>query len=202
MNAETFAEWYRRQGYAIVRTKSSFWYNAGPGVLQAFPYHWLIQPDKGEINRLLTGSKKVAVRFSTPLNAREGMVSYHVTLKGPYAMKDLRSQARNGVRRDIALAAGEQGKFWEMHDLLFDNQDELDPHDLSGYAAQLGLDVDAFNAELREGRHGPRVAQDVNSAEDAGVADNGVEAAIVKYTGVEEGSRMFNVILDEYKKLG
>lgn len=69
-----------------------------------------------------------------------------------------------------AEAAGAQGKFWEMHDLLFDNQDELDPHDLSAYAAQLGLDGDAFNADLREGRHGPRVAQDVNSAEEAGVA--------------------------------
>jgi hypothetical protein len=34
------------------------------------------------------------------------------------------------------------------------------------------------------------------------IADNGVEAAIVKYTGVAEGSRMYNVILDEYKKLG
>ena len=34
------------------------------------------------------------------------------------------------------------------------------------------------------------------------IADNGVEAAIVKYTGVEKDSRMYNVILDEYKKLG
>lgn len=114
MNAETFAEWYRRQGYAIVRTKSSFWYNAGPGVLQAFPYHWLIQPDKGEINRLLTGGKKVAVRFSTPLNAREGMVSYHVTLKGPYSMKDLRSQARNGVRRGLENAQIEPISFQRL----------------------------------------------------------------------------------------
>ena len=33
------------------------------------------------------------------------------------------------------------------------------------------------------------------------IAENGVEAAIVKYTGVAEGSRMYNVILEEYKKL-
>ena len=34
------------------------------------------------------------------------------------------------------------------------------------------------------------------------IADNGVEAAIVKYTGVEKDSRMYNKILEEYKKLG
>ena len=33
------------------------------------------------------------------------------------------------------------------------------------------------------------------------ITENGVEAAIVKYTGVAEGSRMYNVILEEYKKL-
>lgn len=67
-------------------------------------------------------------------------------------------------------AAGAQGKFWEMHDLLFERQDELDPHDLARHAAELGLDVEAFESDLRSGRHGPRVAQDVNSAEEAGVA--------------------------------
>lgn len=69
-----------------------------------------------------------------------------------------------------AEAAGAQGRFWEMHDLLFTHQDELDPHDLAGYAAEVGLDVDAFTSDLRSGRHGPRVAQDINTAEEAGVA--------------------------------
>ncbi|HZW04291.1 MAG TPA: hypothetical protein VFF68_10215, partial [Anaerolineaceae bacterium] len=82
MNADTFAEWYHRQGYDITHTKSSYWYNAGPGVLQAFPYHWLIRPEKDEINQLLRSKHQIAVRFSTPLSATEGMVSYHVTLKG------------------------------------------------------------------------------------------------------------------------
>ncbi len=69
-----------------------------------------------------------------------------------------------------AEAAGAQGRFWEMHDLLFNNQDELDQHDLSRHAADLGLDVATFESDLRSGRFGPRVAQDVNSAEEAGVA--------------------------------
>lgn len=69
-----------------------------------------------------------------------------------------------------AEAAGAQGRFWEMHDLLFEHQDALDPGALRAYATQLGLDVDAFEEDLREGRHAGRVAQDVNSAGEAGVA--------------------------------
>jgi protein-disulfide isomerase len=47
-----------------------------------------------------------------------------------------------------ALAAGEQGKFWEMHDLLFANQRKLKAADLEGYAAQLGLDMAKFKADM------------------------------------------------------
>jgi protein-disulfide isomerase len=43
-----------------------------------------------------------------------------------------------------ALAAHEQGKFWEMHDLLFANQKALEGPNLMGYAQQIGLDIDDF----------------------------------------------------------
>ena len=69
-----------------------------------------------------------------------------------------------------AEAAGAQGRYWEMHDLLFAHQDALDVAALRVYAHRLGLDADAFEADLREGRHAARVAQDVNTAEEAGVA--------------------------------
>jgi Na+/H+ antiporter NhaA len=69
-----------------------------------------------------------------------------------------------------AEAAGEQGKFWEMHDRLFEHQDDLDPHDLARHAAEIGLDVVAFEEDLRSHRFAGRVAQDVNSADEAGVA--------------------------------
>lgn len=69
-----------------------------------------------------------------------------------------------------AEAAGAQGRFWEMHDLLFANQDALDLPALLRYAERIGLDVAAFEEDLREGRHAARVAQDVNTAGEAGVA--------------------------------
>src|SRR5205085_4070096 len=51
---------------------------------------------------------------------------------------------------EAAEAAAEQGAFWEMHDLLLDRQDALEPDDLVGYAAELGLDVKRFTEDLRE----------------------------------------------------
>jgi protein-disulfide isomerase len=71
---------------------------------------------------------------------------------------------------EAAEAAGAQGRFWEMHDLLFAHQDALGLDDLDGYAAELGLDVEHFSRELRSRRHAQRVARDVESADQSGVA--------------------------------
>lgn len=46
------------------------------------------------------------------------------------------------------LAAGRQGKFWEMNDLLFQNQRALEPQHLERYATQLGLDMARFRADM------------------------------------------------------
>jgi protein-disulfide isomerase len=71
---------------------------------------------------------------------------------------------------EAAEAAGAQGAFWPMHDLLFTHQDALQLADLIRYAADLGLDTGRFERDLRTAKFGVRVAQDVNSAEEAGVA--------------------------------
>ena len=49
-----------------------------------------------------------------------------------------------------AEAAGAQGKFWEMHDLLFDNQTALEPSDIARYAQSLRLDMDRFRADFED----------------------------------------------------
>jgi hypothetical protein len=101
MNAEIFAEWLRRQGHRVYRTASSYWYDAGPRVLQAFPYHWLISPDEKEIHDLMVNHGIIALRYSTPLDFPEGTVSYHVVLHMPYELNQLKSQTRNGVKRGL-----------------------------------------------------------------------------------------------------
>jgi protein-disulfide isomerase len=69
---------------------------------------------------------------------------------------------------EAAEAAGAQGQFWEMHDLLFQHQDELEFEDLIGYSAQLGLDVEQFTRDLHEGRFADRVLENAASAEESG----------------------------------
>ncbi|MGH2402339.1 MAG: thioredoxin domain-containing protein, partial [Candidatus Limnocylindria bacterium] len=71
---------------------------------------------------------------------------------------------------EAAEAAGAQDAFWPMHDLLFAHQDALQIADLIRYAGELGLDTGRFEQDLRTAKFAPRVAQDVNSAEEAGVA--------------------------------
>lgn len=109
MNAETLAEWFRRQGHTVVRTRSSFWYDAGARVLQAFPYHWLIEPSEQELRGLLVRNNAVALRYSTPLEAARGKVSYHVVCRDPaYDLGCLNRQARQNVRRGLEYAHIEQ----------------------------------------------------------------------------------------------
>jgi len=71
---------------------------------------------------------------------------------------------------EAAEAAADQDAFWEMHDLLLDKQDALEPSDLVAYAEQLGLDVERFADSLREHRGTARVAEDVDSADLSGVS--------------------------------
>jgi protein-disulfide isomerase len=70
---------------------------------------------------------------------------------------------------EAAEAAGAQGAFWEMHDRLLDHQDRLEEDDLAAHARDLGLHVDRFLRDLREGRHAARVTRDVESADLSGV---------------------------------
>ena len=70
---------------------------------------------------------------------------------------------------EAAEAAGAQGQFWEMHDLLFEHQSALELDDLVGYAARLGLDTDRFRRELETHAYHDRVYEDVRSATHSGV---------------------------------
>lgn len=67
-----------------------------------------------------------------------------------------------------AVAAGAQGRFWDMHDLLFARQDALGYEDVVAYAAELGLDVETFVRDLASDATAQRVRADVASAEGSG----------------------------------
>ena len=109
MNAEIFAEWLRRQGHHVFRTESSYWYDAGPRVLQAFPYHWLIQSSEEELRKLFLHSNVIALRYSTGIAASRGKVSYHVVCEdSKYNLESLRRQTRQNVRRGLGHSSIER----------------------------------------------------------------------------------------------
>ena len=70
---------------------------------------------------------------------------------------------------EAAEAAGAQGKFWEMHDLLFENQEALDDENIGEYASSLGLDVRRLVDEVLTGVHTARVREDFRSGARGGV---------------------------------
>ena len=70
---------------------------------------------------------------------------------------------------EAAEAAAAQSRFWEMHDLLYENQRRLRDQDLHAYAEQLGLEVDRFDQDLAEHVHAPRVREDFMSGVRSGV---------------------------------
>jgi protein-disulfide isomerase len=79
------------------------------------------------------------------------------------------SHAHAEQAAEAAEAAASQGRFWQMHDLLFENQRRLGEEDLRGYAQTLGLDVGLFGKELAEHAHAARVREDFMSGVRSGV---------------------------------
>jgi protein-disulfide isomerase len=70
---------------------------------------------------------------------------------------------------EAAEAAGVQGKFWEMHDALFVNQEALEDEALAQYAQALQLDADRLMREVLAGTHRERLREDFKSGARSGV---------------------------------
>jgi protein-disulfide isomerase len=96
-----------------------------------------------------------------------------------------------------AEAAGEQGKFWEMHDRLFASQKELDDASLEKHAADLGLDVARWKAALANGKARARVDADAKLADQLSV--NGTPSFFINgrpLLGAQPADR-FKAMVDE-----
>lgn len=70
---------------------------------------------------------------------------------------------------EAAHCAGEQNKYWELHDRMFANQQALQVPMIKQHATALGLDMNAFNQCLDSGKHAGRVAENMKDGEALGV---------------------------------
>jgi protein-disulfide isomerase len=98
--------------------------------------------------------------------------SYINTGKVRYVFRDFPLDSIHPYARKAAEAAhcaGDQAKFWEMHDVMFTNQAELMQDNLKGFALDMKLDVEAFSACLDSGKYAKTVEADLAAGSAAGV---------------------------------
>ena len=79
----------------------------------------------------------------------------------PYKYRDYSRSAA-----EASLAAREQGKYWEMHDILIKRSPKLDRASLIGYARELGLDVQKFTASIDSQKFKKEIDADLKLAQD------------------------------------
>ena len=84
-----------------------------------------------------------------------------------FPLAEAHPHARNAAQ--AAEAAAAQGKFWEMHDMLFEHQEALEAEDILGYAKSLGLDMVKFARDLQDATYAKRVRDDFRSGLKSGV---------------------------------
>jgi protein-disulfide isomerase len=103
------------------------------------------------------GAKVVLSEFSdfqcpfcaqVPAVVEQVLAAYPNDVKFVFKQFPLRIHAQAVPAAKASLAAHKQGKFWEMHDKLFQNQRALDPESLKKYAQELGLDMQKFEADM------------------------------------------------------
>lgn len=92
---------------------------------------------------------------------------------------------------ESAHCAGEQGQYWEMHDMLFQKQKDFSLAALSSYAGDLGLQMEAFEACLKSGQHAAAIQQDTQDGAKAGV--RGTPSFIIGTSGT--GGTIFGTIV-------
>jgi protein-disulfide isomerase len=85
--------------------------------------------------------------------------NFPVTQAHPYAL----------IAAETAEAAALQGKFWEMHDLLFEQQDSLTPDIIPLWAEKIGLDVNKFGNDIKQGVVEKQINEDRQSGIRSGV---------------------------------
>jgi len=70
---------------------------------------------------------------------------------------------------EASECAADQGKFWQMHNMLYENQEKLSVPDIKGYASELGLDLTQFNQCLDSGTKANKVRNDLSEGQQLGV---------------------------------
>lgn len=167
-------------------------FNVSPGTGALVANGGTSVPNTGNVGNVATGNPDGQDPFFGPEDASVTIVEYS-DFQCPYCARAVpvlnQIKAAYGdkvkfVFKDFPLGfhenaqkaaeagqcANDQGMFWELHDMMFANQGSIDVGSIKGYAANLGLDTDQFNACLDSGKYTAEVQQDFNEGKVAGVS--------------------------------
>jgi protein-disulfide isomerase len=95
---------------------------------------------------------------------------------------------------EAAEAAGTQGKFWEMHDTLFEHQNSLDDGDLVEYADRLNLNVRQFLQELSDFVHRDRIQADLEIACHSNVTKTPTFFICIRHTEIQQLESLLTIL--------
>jgi len=96
-----------------------------------------------------------------------------------------------------AYVQGGDPMFWRLHDVLFENRDDLERADLERYAAQVGMDLSRLRAALDTERHEPRIQRDVDAANAAGARGTPNFFINGRYLAGAQPVEAFQAVIDE-----
>lgn len=99
------------------------------------------------------------------------------------------------IAAQAAEAAGKQGKFWEMHDAIFENQQQLNEDFLEDLAEKLGLDMEQFEQDLNSEEISNKVEDDFESGVRSGV--NGTPSFFINGSKFDGGAEDLLQVLKE-----
>ena len=101
MDAEQFAQFFARQGYRTVKTKSAHWYEIHPFCWQSIPYHKVTEPSAPEIRQLFFKHFSLLIRFFS--ESRHGALPGNIWVcdHRDYGFAALETKTRNQVRRGL-----------------------------------------------------------------------------------------------------
>ncbi|MCX4239871.1 DsbA family protein [Paraliomyxa miuraensis] len=108
---------------------------------------------------------------------------------------DMHPAARPAAK--AALAAHRQGKFWAMHDALFDKGGKLDADELEGIAAQIGLDMDQFGRDLEDPAIDQMIVEDETLARQVGVTGTPASFVNGRFIGGAQSVAAFDALIEQ-----
>lgn len=136
--------------------------------------------------------------FQCPFCAKMGQLFTQVLEKNPDTVKivykhfPLRTHQYASLAALAAIAANEQGKFWNIHDLLFESHQELNQQKIIEIAQKVQLDMKRFNEDMGKAATKERLTKDINDGQAAGVRGtptvfiNGRQPAQLQYEDVQK----------------